>query len=96
MSVEDRFRQTETLSTQRDEHCGCHSERVSASSVKKDGNDMELNGETDEEMEDEETEFDDGSTQEKNIRDHAQSTLKNTDTTQIVVEFASHLDPHKM
>ena len=75
VSLEDWSRRTETVSPQRDEHCGCQSELDSAVSVKSDGNDIELNGETDDEdMEDEETRFANGSAQVRNIRDPGQPT----------------------
>ena len=75
VSLEDWSRRTETVSPQRDEHCGCQSERDSAVCVKSDGNDIELNVETDDEdMEDEETRFANGSAQVRNIRDPGQPT----------------------
>ena len=59
--VEHRSRRKETVSLQREEHYGCQLGCDRASSVKRDGNDIELNGETDDEdVEDEETDFDDG------------------------------------
>ena len=49
----------------------------SALGAKSDENDVELYGETDDEdMEDEETGFNDGSAQVRNIRDPGQSTVK--------------------
>ena len=78
VSLEDWSRRTETVSPQRDEHCGCQSELDSAVSVKSDGNDIELNGETDDEdMEDEETRFANGSAQVRNIRDPGQTANEN-------------------
>ena len=46
--MEDRSRRTK-VSPQRDEHYRRQSERDSASKVKDDGKDIELNGETDDE-----------------------------------------------
>ena len=71
VSVKD----SETASPQRDEHSGCQVECDSALGVKSDGHDIELNGETDnEDVEDEETRFDGGSAQVRNIRDPGQPT----------------------
>ena len=60
--MEDRSTRTETVRTQFGERCEKESECDSALSVKSDGNDPESNGETDDEdIEDGETGFDDGS-----------------------------------
>ena len=61
---------------QHDEHyCECQFVFDSALSAKSDGNDIELNNETDcEDMEDGETGFDDGSAQLRDIRDPGQPT----------------------
>ena len=49
VSVEDRSKRTETARPQCDERCESQSKCDSALSVKSDGNDIELNGETDDE-----------------------------------------------
>ena len=60
VSVEDRSKRTETVRPQLGERCEKQRERDSA--LGSDENDVELNGETDDEdMEDGETGFDDGS-----------------------------------
>ena len=62
VSVEDRSKGAETARPLRDEHCDCQFVSDSASSEKSEMNDTELNGETDDEdMEDGETGYDDGS-----------------------------------
>ena len=69
VSVEDRSKRTDTVRPQFGERSESQSECDSALSVKSDGNGIELNGETDnEDMEDGETRFDDGSAQVRNIR----------------------------
>ena len=71
--MEDRSKRTETVRPQFGECCECQSDGVLG--VKSDGNDIELNGETDDEDgEDGEMGFDDGSAQERNIRDSGQTT----------------------
>ena len=85
--MEDRSRRTETVRLQFGEHCEKQSERDCALSVKSDGDDSELNGETDDEdMEDGETGFDDGSAQVRNIRDPGQPTVK---------EHQEHMTTHR-
>ena len=80
VSLDDRSRRTETVSPQRDE-------RDSASSVNNDGNDIDMNGETDDEdMEDGDTRFDDGSAQVRNIRDPGQPTAR---------EYKEHMTTHR-
>ena len=67
--MEDRSKRTEAVRPQFGEHCESQSECDSALSVKSDVNDIDLDGETDDEdMEDEETGFNDGSAQVRNIR----------------------------
>ena len=67
--VEDKSKRTETERPQFGKRCEIQSERDSAMSAKSDENEVELNGETDnEDMEDEETGFDDGSAQVGNLR----------------------------
>ena len=76
---------TETVRPQSGERCESQSVCDSALSVKSDGNDIELNGETnDEDMEDGEAGFDGGSAQARNIRDPGQPT-DHSSTTQIMV-----------
>ena len=77
VSVEDRSKRTETVRPQLGERCkkrhGCDSVLIATN----DKNDVELNGETDDEdMEDGEVGFDDGSAQVRNIRDPGQPTVK--------------------
>ena len=87
MSAGDRSKRTETVRLQFGERCEKQPECHSALSVKSDGNDMELNGETDDEdMEDGETAFDDGSAQVRNIRDPGQPTVK---------EHHEHMTTHR-
>ena len=71
----DRSKRAATARPPHDEHCECQFVSDSASSAKSEMNDVELNGETDDEdMEDGETRFDDGSAPARNIRDPGQPT----------------------
>ena len=73
--MEDRSKRAEAVRPQHDEHCECQLVCDSALSAKGDVNDIEFNGETeDDNIEDRETGFDDGSAQLRNIRDPAQPT----------------------
>ena len=73
--MEDMSKQTETVRQQFGECSESLSECDGVLSVKSDGNDIESNGETDDEdMEDGEMGFDDGSPQARNIRDPGQPT----------------------
>ena len=75
VSVEDRSKRTETVRPQVDERCEKQRECDRVLSATNDENDVELNGETDDEdMEDGEMGFDDGSVQVRNIRDPGQPT----------------------
>ena len=90
VSVEDRFKRTETVRPQLDERCEKRQGCDSVLSATNDENDEELNGETDDEdMEDGETEFDDGSAQVRNnrdVRDPGQPTVK---------EHQEHMTTHR-
>ena len=71
--MEDRSKRAETDAPMHDEHCERQLVCDSALSAKRGMNDIELNGETDDEdMEDGETRFDDGSAPVRNIRDPEQ------------------------
>ena len=73
--MEDRSKRTETVRPLSGERREKQPECDSALSAKSDENDGELNVETDDEdMEDGETGFDDGSAQVRNIRDPGQPT----------------------
>ena len=73
--VKDTSKRAETVRPQFGGHCESPSECDSAVSVDSDGNDNELNGETDDEdIEDGVMEFDDGSAQLRKIRDQGQPT----------------------
>ena len=73
--MEDRCKRAETLRPPHDEHCECQFVSDRESSAKSEMNDVEFNGETDDEdMEDGETRFDDGSAPVRNIRDPGQPT----------------------
>ena len=74
--MEDRSKRTETVRPQWGEHSGQQPESDSALSATSDESDTELNGETDEDMEDGETGFDDGSARVRNIGDPGQPTVK--------------------
>ena len=68
---------TETVRPQLNQRCENQRKCDSVSSATNEENDVELNGETDDEdMEDGETGFVDGSAQVRNIRDPGQPTLK--------------------
>ena len=68
--MEDRSKRTETVRPQWGEHREKQPESECAMSATGDESDIELNGETDDEdMEDGETGFDDGSAQVRNTRD---------------------------
>ena len=70
-----------------DERCGEQRECDSVLSATNDENDEELNGETDDEdLEDGETEVDDGSAQVTNIRDPGHPTVK---------EYQEHMTTHR-
>ena len=80
--MEDRSKRTGTVRPQCGEDCESQFECDRALTAKSDGNDIELNGETnDEDMEDGETGFDDGSAQVRNIRDQANRLPTNTKST---------------
>ena len=75
--MEDRSKRTGAVRPQLDERCGEQRECDSVLSGTNGENDEELNGETDDEnMEDGDTRFDEGSAQVKNIRDPGQPTAK--------------------
>ena len=68
VSAEDRSKRTETVRPQVDERCEKQRECDRVLSATNDEDDVELNGETDDEdMEDGEMGFDDGSVQVRNI-----------------------------
>ena len=82
--MEDRSKRTEAVRP-----LCCERQLVcdSALSATSDGNDIEINGETDDEdMEDRETGFDDGSAQVRNVRDPGQSIVK---------EHQEHMNTHR-
>ena len=83
--MEDR--RTETVRPQVSERCGKQRESYNALGARSDESDIELNGETnDEDMEDEDTGFDDGSAHVRNIRDPGQPTAK---------EHQEHMTTHR-
>ena len=85
--MEDRSKRAETVRPPCGERCEKQPECDSALGAKSDENDLELNGETDDEdMEDEETGFDDGSVQVRNIRDPGQPTVN---------EHKEHVTTHR-
>ena len=85
--MEDRSKRTETARPQLNERCEKRQECDSVLSATNDENDVELNGDTeDEDMEDGEMEFDDGSSQVRNIRDPGQPTVK---------EHQEHMTTHR-
>ena len=85
--MEDMSKRTETVRPQVDERCERQRECDSVLSATNDENDVELNGETDDEdMEDGEMGFDDGSVQVRNIRDPGQPTVK---------EHQEHVTTHR-
>ena len=85
--MEDRSKRAETVRPQHDEHCECQFECDSALSAKSEMNDVELNGETDDEdTEDGETEFDDGSAPVRNICDPGHPTAN---------EYKEHMTTHR-
>ena len=85
--MEDRYKRTETARPQFGERRGKQPEYDSALSARSDENDVELNGETDDQdMEDGETGFDDGSAQVRTIRDQGQPTVK---------EHQEHMTTHR-
>ena len=80
--MEDKSKRTETARPQGDERCEKQRECDRVLSATNDENDVELNGGTDDEdMEDGEMGFDDGSAQVRNIRDPGQPTAKNSRST---------------
>ena len=82
-----QVQRTETVRPQLGEHCEDQPECDSALGAESDDNDVEFNGETDDEdMGDEETGFDDGSAQVRNIRDPGQLTVK---------EHQEHMTTHR-
>ena len=87
VSVEDRSKGTEAVRPQFGECCEKQSECDSALGAKSDENDVELNGETGEDMEDGETGFDDGSVQVSNIFDPRQPTVN---------EHQEHMTTHRL
>ena len=75
--MEDRSKRTETVIPQLNGRCEKRQECDSVLSATNDENDVQLNGETDDEdMEDGEMRFDDGSAQVLHIRDQGQPTVK--------------------
>ena len=75
--MEDRSKRTGAVRPQLDERCGKRCECDSVLNATSDENNDELNGETDDQdTEDGETGFDDGSAQVRNIRDPGQPTAK--------------------
>ena len=85
--MEDRSKRTETVRPQSNECCEKRQGCDSVLSATNDENDAELNGETDDEdMEDGEMGFDDGSVQVRNIRDPGQPTVK---------EHQEHVTTHR-
>ena len=75
--MEDRSKRAETVRPQLNERCEKRQECDSVLSATNDENDVELDGETDDEdIEDGEMGFDDGSAQVRNIRDPGQPTVK--------------------
>ena len=85
--MEDKSKRTETVKPHVGECCDSQSECDGVSSVKSDGSDLELNGETDDEdMEDGEMGFFDGSAQVRNIRDPGQPTAN---------EHREHMTTHR-
>ena len=85
--MEDRSKRTGAVRPQLDERCGKQRECDSVLNTTSDENDDELNGETDDEdMEDGEMGFDDGSVQVSNIRDPGQPTVK---------EHQEHMTTHR-
>ena len=85
--MEDRSKRTETVRPQLSVRCEKQREFDSVLGATSDENDVELNGETgDEDMEDGETGFDDGSAQVRNIRDPDQPTVK---------EHQEHMTTHR-
>ena len=90
LSVEDRSKRAETVRPQLDERCEKRRECDGVLNVTNEENGDELTGETDnEDMEDGEMGFDDGSAQVRNIRDPRQPTRAHdhTSTPQIVVQI---------
>ena len=86
--MEDRSKRAETVRPQYDEHCGCQFVCDSALSAQRDGNDIQLHGETDDEdMEDGETGLDDWSAQVRNIRDPTPTTES---------EHRKHMTTHRL
>ena len=85
--MDDRSQRTETVRPQLDDRREEQCEHDDALSATEDENDVELNCEADdEETEDEEMEFDDGTAQVRNIRDPGQSTAK---------EHQEHMTTHR-
>ena len=82
VSVEDRSKQPETVRPLDDEYCERRLVCDSAFSTKSEMNDIGLNGETDDEdMEDGETGFDDGSAPVRTIRDPNNWLRANAEST---------------
>ena len=85
--MEDRSKRTEAVRPQLDERCGKQRVCDSGLSASSDEDNDELSGETDDEdMEDGETGFDDGSSQVWNIRDPGQPTAH---------EHQEHMTTHR-
>ena len=85
--MEDRSKRTETVRPPLNERFERRQRGDSVLSATNDENDVELNGETDDEdMEDGEMGFDDGSAQVRNIRDPGQPTVK---------EHQEHMTTHR-
>ena len=79
--MEDMSKRTETVRPPLNERCERRQKCDSVLSATNDENDVELNGETDDEdMEDGEMGFDDGSAQVRNIPDPGQVTVKDDRT----------------
>ena len=84
--MEDRSKRTETARPQLNGRCEKQRKCDSVSRATNEENDVELNGETDDEEEDGETGFVDGSAQVRNIRDPGQPTVK---------EHQEHMTTHR-
>ena len=87
VSVEDKSKRTETVRPPLNERCERRQKCDSVLGATNDENDVELNGETDDEdMEDGEMGFDDGSAKVRKIRDPGQPTVK---------EHQEHMTAHR-
>ena len=80
--MEDRSKRTETERPQSNDRCEKRQGCDSVLSATNDENDVKLNGETDDEdMEDGEVRYDDGSAQVRNVRDQANRPSRSTKST---------------